>query len=123
MRVSSDLYLGAQTQTNNAAEVAALCEAFLWLLNEAPDDGTKPITIHYDSKYAANAVTGQSAVNENCILVNLAANFLKKLEQKREISWNHVFSHEKRGYVHGNVFAYKLAEKGAEGQVSPDSIR
>ena len=47
--------LGADELTNNAAELWALAEAFLWLRDESGDDGSLPVTLVYDSEFAIRA--------------------------------------------------------------------
>ena len=52
------LWMGARDKTNNTAELTAIGETMWWLLNEAPDDGTTPVDIRFESQYAANMATG-----------------------------------------------------------------
>ena len=44
--------LGAESLTNNAAELWALAEAFLWLRDESGDNKSVPVTLVYDSEVA-----------------------------------------------------------------------
>ena len=52
------LWLGARVCTNNTAELSAVGEVMIWLLNDAPDDGHQPVKIRYDSYYAADVAQG-----------------------------------------------------------------
>ena len=53
-----DQWIGARELTNNAAELSAIGEAMMWLMEEAPDDGRVPVEIRFDSFYAANIAQG-----------------------------------------------------------------
>ena len=50
--------LGADSLTNNAGELWALAEAFLWLRDEAGDDRSVPVPLVYDSEVAKPAAKG-----------------------------------------------------------------
>ena len=52
------LWMGAREKTNNTGELSAIGEVMHWLLEEAPDDGTIPVEIRFDSFYAANIAQG-----------------------------------------------------------------
>ena len=49
--------LGAECLTNNAGELWALAEAFLWLRDKSGDDKSFPITNMYDSQVAKGLTT------------------------------------------------------------------
>ena len=49
--------LGAESVTNNAAELWALAEAFLWLRDESGDNKSVPVTLVYDSEVAKGLTT------------------------------------------------------------------
>ena len=49
--------LGADSLTNNAGELWALAEAFLWLRDESGDDRSVPVTLVYDSEVARGLTT------------------------------------------------------------------
>ncbi len=51
-------WIGAREATNNTAELSAIGEAMLWLLEEVPDDGTLSVKLRYDSEYAAKIAHG-----------------------------------------------------------------
>jgi hypothetical protein len=42
-------WLGARDETNNTAELTAIGEVMHWLLEEAPDHGSAPVHLRYDS--------------------------------------------------------------------------
>ena len=65
----SHVYLGATDRTNNAAELSALGEALLWVLNEAPGSNEIPILIRYDSEYAAQMAHDNWTPSANIKLV------------------------------------------------------
>ena len=43
------LRLGAKACANHTGEIPAMAEAMLWLMDEAPDDGSAPDLNKYDS--------------------------------------------------------------------------
>ena len=49
--------LGAESLTNNAAELWALAEAFLWLRDDSGDNKSIPVTLVYDSEVAKGLPT------------------------------------------------------------------
>ena len=52
---------------------------------EMPDGGSKPITMRYDSEYAAGLTRGTLEATTNVELAERAREMTKKLEKKREI--------------------------------------
>ena len=63
--------LGAESLTNNAAELWALAEAFLWLWDESGDNKTVPVTLVYDSEVAKGLTTEPWAPLAHSTLVGL----------------------------------------------------
>ncbi len=118
-----EAFLGATKHSNNTAELSAICEALLWLRDEAPGDSALDACILYDSEYAADSIVGINHGVENFDLVDYGRKLYDEVRQQRQISWQHVYGHAKAGYIHGNFWADALANKGAKGEVSTQSIR
>ena len=116
----SHLWLGARDSTNNTAELTAIGEAMLWLEKEAPDDGTVPVDMHYDSTYAANIAQGIWDPKSNEELAAKVRELTKRIEERRRITWTHVYGHTG---VHDNEMADQAADKGTDGPVSDMSVR
>ena len=64
--------LGADSSSNNAGELWALAEAFLWLRDESGDNGCTPVTLVYDSMVAFGLVTESWALQTHRKLVGLS---------------------------------------------------
>ena len=52
--------LGADSTTNNAAEVTAMVETLIWLEEECPE---LPVTVLYNSQYAFSMITGKAVAD------------------------------------------------------------
>ncbi|KAL3926278.1 MAG: hypothetical protein SGPRY_003371 [Prymnesium sp.] len=65
----SPYFLGAEVGSNNTAELSAICEALLWLVEQAGPSGNAPAAIYYDSEYAAKQLQGLWKTNKNHALV------------------------------------------------------
>lgn len=114
------LWIGACVLTNNSAELPALGETFLWLLNESPDDGTALVHIRYDSQCEANIATGKWAPHLNTEVAERVRALAGQAGAKRRISWEHVYVHTG---AHDNEVADRAVDRGRRGQVSDMSQR
>ena len=114
------LWLGARRKTNNTAEISAVAEIMLWLLNEAPDNGDCPAKIRFDSFYAANVAQGIWTPISNQELAARTRELVKAVMAKRIIIWEHVYGHTGE---HDNELADRAADEGAKGRVSEQSRR
>ena len=109
------MWIGSREKTNNTGELTAIGEAMLWLLGEAPDDGTLPVEIRFDSKYAANIASGTWLPKSNEELAWKVRQITREVEEKRVIVWTHVYGHSGE---HDNELADRAADMGARGKVS-----
>ena len=114
------LWMGARVRTNNTGELSAIGEAMMWLLHECPDDGTRPVLIRYDSEYAASMARGAWTPASNEELIRTIRGLVELVEEKRVITWEHVYSHTGQ---HDNELADQAADRGANGQISNMSVR
>ena len=85
--------LGAESLTNNAAELWALAEAFLWLRDESGDDKSVPVTLVYDSEVARGLTTEPWAPHSHVGLVALLRDLFFEACDSRSVTWVHVRSH------------------------------
>ena len=79
--------------TNNAAELWALAEAFLWLRDESGDNKSIPVTLVYDSEVAKGLTTEPWAPMAHSTLVGLLRDLYVEASDSRFITWIHVRSH------------------------------
>ena len=113
--------LGAESLTNNAAELWALAEAFLWLRDESGDNKSIPITLVYDSEVAKGLTTEPWAPMAHSTLVGLLRDLYVEVSDSRSITWIHVRSHgreqdpSKQYLLPLNERADRLAERGRSG--------
>ena len=114
------MWMGAREQTNNTGELSAIGESMMWLLSSAPDNGTLPVTIRYDSEYAANVAQGRWKPKANQELAAKVVQLTNEVTEKRVISWIHVYGHSGE---HDNEIADEAADLGAKGKVSLDHRR
>ena len=84
--------LGADSLTNNSAELWALAEAFLWLRDESGDDKSVSVTLIYDSEVAKGLVTEPWAPQSHLKLVSLPRDLYVEACDSRLVSWVHVRS-------------------------------
>jgi len=105
-------WLGAREKTNNVAELSAIGEGMLWLLQEAPDGGHEPVMLRYDSEYAANIAMGRYEPEANQELAEVVRDLTTQVAKRRVISWQHVYGHT--GQV-DNETADRAADRGARG--------
>ena len=104
--------------TNNAAELWALAEAFLWLRDESGDNKSVPVTLVYDSEVAKGLTTEPWAPMAQTILVGLLRDLYVEASDSRSITWIHVKSHgreqdpSKQPLLPLNERADRLAERG-----------
>ena len=117
---SDQRWLGAQKHSNNTAELTAIAEALTWLQTEAPGPEHVPVSIRYDSQYAANAVQGATQAQANRQLVEKCREIHVKVQARRAIDWTWVKGHAQ---VAGNEMADKLADKGSRGEIGTHSRR
>ena len=114
------LWLGAREKTNNTGELSAIGEALIWLLEECPDDGRRPVLLRYDSEYAARMTQGIWTPEANEELIATVRGLLENVLEKRVVIWEHVFSHTGQ---HDNELADEAADRGTRGEVSQFSRR
>ena len=114
------LWMGARVRTNNTGELSAIGEVMMWLLNECPDDGHRPVLLRYDSEYAANMARGAWSPASNEELIRTIRGLVEQVSQNRVITWEHVYSHTGQ---HDNELADQAADGGANGQISNMSAR
>ena len=114
------LWIGAREKTNNTAELSAIGEAMLWLLEEAPDGGDRPAEIRFDSYYAANIAQGIWEPKSNEELAKRVKKLVERVCTRRHIEWTHVYGHTR---AHDNEMADRAADMGAKGRVSEHSKR
>ena len=105
-------FLGATVGSNNTGELTAWMEAALYLLGN-PDSIPSSVTLFYDSKWAANTVTGKFKAKRNRSLVANAKRIYALLQSKTQVHWQWVKGHS--GAKH-NEHADALAEKGKQTQ-------
>ena len=109
--------LGAESLTNNAAELWALAEAFLWLRDESGDNKSIPVTLVYDSEVAKGLTTEPWAPMAHSTLVGLLRDLYVEASDSRSITWIHVRSHgreqdpSKQHLLPLNERADRLAER------------
>ena len=114
------LWIGARTASNNTGELSAIAEVMMWLLDEAPDDGTTPVMIRFDSYYAANIARGMWAAKSNEELAQRTYELTQRAQERRVITWQHVYGHTGE---HDNELADIAADMGAKGKASSHSRR
>ena len=76
----STWYLGADTESNNTAEMTAMAETCLF---SKAQGGTAPLTMVFDSRYAANATQGKQKKAESNLELAAVCNKLYVEEKKR----------------------------------------
>jgi ribonuclease HI len=113
-------WLGARERTNNTAELSAIGELMLWLLQEAPDLGDTAVHVRFDSTYAANVAQGLWEPRVHFELAARVRELRTEVSSRRVVTWEHVKAH--RG-THDNELADRAAAVGAEGRVSAASRR
>lgn len=109
----SPYFLGAEVGSNNTAELSAICEALLWLVEQAGPSGNAPAAIYYDSEYAAKQLQGLWKTNKNHALVQEGKSILKRAQELRSIRFEHVKGHSGHTW---NDRADRLANDGAAGK-------
>jgi ribonuclease HI len=114
---SHPLYLGAEYQSNNTAELTAIGEAFLYLskmIDRNPDGKLPPVTIFYDSEYAAKSVRGIFNGKKNKKLIKRIREIYQHEATRRggRITWTWVKGHGNNEF---NNRADTLANLGAAG--------
>ena len=114
--------LGAESLSNNAGELWALAEAFLWLRDESGDNRSVPVTFVYDSEVAKGLITESWAPMNHLALVGLLRDLFIEASDSRTITWVHVRSHgrehdpAKQFFLPLNERADRLAERGRTGE-------
>lgn len=99
-------YLGATRATNNTGEVTAMAELFIALI-EHKVHGT--ITLHYDSKWAANMTRGIWKPSHNRQLIRTTKALYKQAQAHIRFQWVWVKGHQNNA---GNEYADQLATRG-----------
>ena len=107
---TSALFLGAKVGSNNTAELSAIGELFLWLLQYAPPSAK--VTINFDSKYAANVARGKWAPKTNLALASCVRNIWESIRTRFKVTWKWVKGHTG---VWGNEKADEAATLGLHG--------
>ena len=118
LRERSPYYCGAKRGSNNTAELTAIVAAACFFLKQEGD--TRPVTIIYDSSYAAGLAAGWNTPSENKELVQEAQEAIQQLRLRRRVFWEWVRGHSK---VPGNEQADRNADRGAAGQWQLGPIR
>jgi len=108
-------YLGAEVCSNNTGELSALCEALLFLRDEATPAGRA--TVRYDSKYAANIASGAFKAHKNKALAATARSLYSEVVGSWQLRLEHVKGHSGEKW---NEKADELANKGAAGARSAE---
>ena len=119
-------FLGAERGTNNTVELTAIGEACLWLLERSdersgdPDDPQSLAVvlayIYYDSEYARNMATRDSAPSQNVELANKVADLVDQVRLHRPLWFRHVKGHSRMMW---EICADFFAGEGAKGFSSP----
>ena len=110
VREGESEYLGAEVTSNNTAELSALGWAMKWILTKKGAIG-KDVVFRYDSKYAANSITGVFNGAKNQKLIMTIRKLYEKLKaQGLKPNWAHVKGHSNDKW---NDRADHLARRGA----------
>ena len=107
---SDDYCIGAESSTNNTAELSALAHALSWALS-CDQNSSEPLLIRYDSTYAANVMTGVWKAAANKKLAKHVNKLWRKAScQLRGKLWcTHVRAHQGHKW---NDEADQLANRG-----------
>jgi len=108
---ASDYFLGAEVGSNNTGELSAVCEALLWLRDH--EGSSRPVTLYYDSKYAANIASGKWNAEKNKQLAATAQTLFREVQETRQLSLEHVKGHSGHPL---NDHVDRLAKMGAAGK-------
>ena len=112
-------FLGAEVHANDTGELSAIGEACKWLLSflQGPVDNKPPhAVICYDSEYAYSLATRLANPTTNKQLAESVASLVTMVRQKVHLTFKHVRGHTG---IYGNEVADRLADRGAQGRVSP----
>ena len=101
------LHIGAAILSNNTAELSAIAEAMLYVLDHPLN--TQTIRICYDSKYAANTIRGRWSPKTNRHLIRVSQHLLQQLKRQYTVQWHWIKGHTQNW---GNSQADELANKG-----------
>ena len=115
-------FVGATKHTNNTAELTAVVELMLALLNDAPQPPDTMGIVKTDSEIAAAAMTGRSQGGANRELVDETRRLWKLLRKRHggRVLWRHVKGHSGHAW---NDHVDALADRGGEGEVKSASRR
>ena len=82
-------YAGAQSHTNNTAELSALLHALEWALeSDYPRHEDDPLLLRYDSQYAANIMTVTGVGGRNQAVLCSDHGRTAWFGRKLETGWN-----------------------------------
>ena len=84
------LFFGCEGATNNTGELSAMCALFTWVLGLP---GSGPLTVHYDSEYAANIIQGWWVPKANFTTARYGQELLRKIRFARLVHFQHHYSH------------------------------
>ncbi len=102
------------------AELTAIGEVMHWLLETAPDHGTAPVHLRYDSIYAANIARGIWEPKSNEELAETVRALTSRVMEKRTLTFEWVRGHSGS---HDNELADRAADLGRRGRTSVQSKR
>ena len=109
---SSPYFLGAESNTNNTAELSAIAEALLWFIHYRPSPALN-LAIITDSQLCITFLEGRAEPYKNIALVNRCRELLSLCKSSvpgTSVWFHHISSHTKN---HWNDLADKHANLGA----------
>ena len=115
-KIGDDGFAGAQTHTNNTAELSALLHALQWALgSDFPRNEHDPLLLRYDSEYAANIMTGRWRPRANKALAGRLRSKWREASAKLngQLWCTHVRGHSNHRW---NDTADRLAKIGRDGR-------
>lgn len=86
----SEEWIGAETASNNTAELSGLIHALRWLLIEG---GGKVAVIRSDSKYALNIASGTWRAKANKLLAARSQKLWQEVATLNEVKGEHIRAH------------------------------
>lgn len=104
---SSPYFMGAAYGSNNTGELSAIGETLCWLHRH--ETSGRPVTIYFDSLYAANTASGKWNGPKNKALSKIVQGLYRRVCRTREVSLEHVKGHSDHPW---NDRADLLANRG-----------